>query len=202
MKLRDFRKNMKKDVFSRAEARLVCVRDNPSVLNLQLHQWVKSGDLVRLKRGLYMFSDAEINVKEIARGLDYPCYFSLEYVLNMCGIMPDAVFNYTLVTSKATRHFITPVGTFIFQKIKREAFTGFDCDTLIAEKEKALVDYFYLHLNELEANDYFWEHSRLEAIATNLNFKKTLYYAKLFDSKKLDKLLNSFHSYAKSHQNY
>jgi len=201
MKLKDFRKNMKKVVFSRAEAGLVCANDNSSVLNLQLHQWEKSGDLVRLKRGLYMFADAGFgaNTLEIAKGLYSPCYFSLEYVLSVYGVIPEAVFKFTLVSTKATRRFETPAGIFIFQKIKREAFTGFDSETLMAEKEKALVDYFYLHSKDFQANDAFWEHSRLEAGATNLNFQKIFRYAKLFKSKKLDTLLNSFYSYAKSH---
>lgn len=202
MKLKDFRKNMKKSVFSRAEAGLVCFKGSSSLLNLQLHQWEKSGDLVRLKRGLYMFADEEFDMAEVAGSLYPPCYLSLEYILSVFGIIPEAVFDYTFVTTKTTRRFETPVGTFIFQKIKRDAFTGFDSSTLVAEKEKALVDYFYLHSKDFEANDSFWEHSRLEAGATKLNFQKVFRYAKLFKSKKLNTLLNSFYSYAKSHQTY
>lgn len=193
---------MKKVVFSSAEARLVCVKDNSSVLNLQLHQWEKSGDLVRLKRGLYMFAGEEFDMAEVAGSLYPPCYLSLEYILSVFGIIPESVFDYTFVTTKATRRFETPIGTFIFQKIKRDAFTGFDSSTLAAEKEKALVDYFYLHSGDLQANDSFWEHSRLEAGATKLSFRKIFRYAKFFKSKKLNTLLNSFYSYAKSHQTY
>lgn len=199
MKLKDFRKNMVKPVFSRAEAGLVCFKDSPSLLNLQLHQWEKNGSLIRLKRGLYMFADADFDVAEIARSLYAPCYLSLEYILSVFGIISEAVFDYTFVTTKTTRRFETPAGTFIFQKIKRDAFTGFDSNTLVAEKEKALVDYFYLHSKDLEANDSFWEYSRLEAGATELSFQKIFRYAKLFKSKKLNTLLNSFYSYAKSH---
>lgn len=198
MKLKEFRKKMQKNVFKTNEARIVCFRDHPDVLNLQLHQWKKSGDLVALKRGTYMFSDSKPPAFEIARNLYSPSYFSLEYALNFYGIMPETVFEYTLVTPKATRCFLTPMGVFTYQKIKKEAFCGFDPETLMAEKEKALVDYFYLHSSTLEANDSFWEHSRLEANATNIDFKKTLSYAKLFKSFRLISLLNSFYSYAKS----
>jgi hypothetical protein len=202
MKLKDFKKKMKKNVFSVAEARVICFADKPAVLNLQLHLWKKSGDLIALKRGLYMFADAKNETFNIARGLYSPCYFSVEYALNFYGIMPEAVFQYTLVSTKATRHFKTPVGIFTYQQIKKEAFDGFDPRTLMADKEKALVDYFYLHSSELSADDAFWEHSRLEAGATKINFKKALNYSKLFMSQKVNLLLNSFHSYAKSHQNY
>ena len=202
MKLKDFRKQMKKPLFTTAEAHIVCFRDKPKVVNLQLHQWVKSGDLVALKRGVFMFEGAQVNKAEIAKNLYYPCYFSLEYVLNLHGVMPDAVFEYTLVTPKATRRFETSLGPFNYQTIKRVAFSGFDAQTLMADKEKALVDYFYLHLSSLQTGDAFWEESRLEAIATNLDFKKILRYAKLFTSKKLEFLLNNFINYAKSHQNH
>ncbi len=202
MKLNDFRKKMKKSVFSVAEARVLCFADKPAVLNLQLHLWKKGGELIALKRGLYMFADAKKDAREIARSLYYPCYFSMEYALNFYGIMPKAVFQYTLVSTKATRHFKTPVGTFTYQQIKKEAFSGFDPQSLMADKEKALVDYFYLNSAKLEANDAFWENLRLEAGATKINFKKALGYAKLFNSKKVNLLLNSFHAYAKSHQNY
>ncbi len=193
---------MEKNIFSVAEARVVCFADKPEVLNLQLHLWRKSGELIALKRGLYMFADAKIEAHEIARSLYYPCYFSMEYALNFYGIIPDAVFQHTLVSPKATRHFKTAVGIFSYQQIKKEAFCGYDPETLMAEKEKALVDYFYLHSAELEADDRFWEHSRLEAGSTKINFKKVFMYAKYLKSKKVNLLLNSFYSYAKSQQNY
>ncbi|MBI5755025.1 hypothetical protein HZA41_02295 [Candidatus Peregrinibacteria bacterium] len=191
---------MRKNIFQTNEARIVCFHDHPDVLNLQLHQWKKSGDLVSLKRGMYMLSDAQPPASEIAQNLYSPSYFSLEYALNFYGIMPETVFEYTLVTPKATRRFSTPMGVFLYQKIKKSAFCGFHSETLMAEKEKALVDYFYLHSSTLSANDSFWEHSRLEAHATDIDFKKTLSYAKLFESAKVISLLNSFYSYAQSRQ--
>lgn len=200
MKLKEFRKKMQKNIFKTNEARIVCFQDHPDVVNLQLHQWKKSGDMVSLKRGVYMFSDAKPPASEIAENLYSPSYFSAEYALNFYGIMPETVFEYTLVTPRATRRFSTPMGVFVYQKIKKEAFCGFHSETMMAEKEKALADYFYLHSADLEPNDSFWEHSRLEANATNIDFKKTLSYAKLFKSFRLISLLNSFYSYAQSCQ--
>lgn len=202
MKLKDFRKKMGKSVFSTAEAHLVAFSENPAVINLQLHQWKKNGDIIALKRGLFMFSDYSISghEAEIARSLYGPCYFSLQQILSLHGIIPEAVFDHTLITTKATRHFQTPVGHFYYHKIKKEAFTGFDSGNLIAEKEKALVDYFYFYGKNFETTDSFWEESRLESGTTNVNFKKVFRYAKLYNSKKLETLLHSFYLYAKSHQ--
>ncbi|MBI5413993.1 hypothetical protein HZA38_00565 [Candidatus Peregrinibacteria bacterium] len=193
---------MKKGIFSSQEAHLVAFPENPALINLQLHQWKKNGDILSLKRGLFLFADAAPEKAEIAKNLYSPCYFGLEYVLGSAGILPEAVFTYTLVTPKLPRHFETSLGTFSYQKIKKEAFVGFDSVSLMAEKEKALVDYFYLHSAELHSNKEFWESSRLEAVVTEINFKKVFQYAKLFRSKKLLFLLHNFHSYATSYTSY
>lgn len=202
MKLKDFQKKMEKSIFSSAEAHLVCFPEKPALINLQLHQWRKKDDLIQLKRGLYLFADQHPREEEIARSLYSPCYFSLEQVLSRCGILPEAVFSHTLLTPKATRRFVTPLGTFVYRSIKREAFTGFDSTSLLADKEKALVDYFYFNYHRFQMTDSFWESTRLEAGATEIDFKKVFCYAKLFNSKGLTESLKSFHQYAKSHQNH
>lgn len=204
MKLKDFRKKMGKGIFSTAEAHLVVFPESPAVMNLQLHQWKENRDIIAVKRGLFVFADYPIykHKAQIARMLYEPCYFSLEYALSFYGIIPEAAFTYTLVTTKATRYFKTPVGNFSYRTIKREAFTGFDANTFMAEKEKALADYFYFYGSNFKTTDSFWEESRLEAGATKVNFKKVFRYAKLFNSKKLETLLYNFSLYAKSHQTY
>lgn len=197
MKLKDFRKKMEKGLFTTPEAHIVAFRNSPKLVNVQLHQWKTQGDIIPLKRGLYMFSDVKPAVSEMASRLCSPCYFSLEYVLNLHGIIPEAVFSYTLVTTKKTRQFKTPVGHFIYHTIKKEAFTGFDARTLLAEPEKAFVDYFYFNSARLKTDDVFWEESRLNG--AELNFKKVFRYAKLFKSKKLVALLTHFQNYEKTH---
>lgn len=198
MKLKDFKRKMQKDVFTTTEAHLVALQDQPRLLNLQLHQWMKSGEIIQLKRGLYMFADATRNIPEIAGTLYSPCYFSLEYALNFYNIIPEAVFGYTLVTPKPTRTFDTFSGRFYYHTIKKSAFTGFDPETLMAYKEKALVDYFYLNSSKLVTSDEFWRESRLEVKETEVNFTEVFKYAKLFGVKKLIYLLKSLENYAKS----
>lgn len=197
MKFKDFRKKMEKGIFSTAEAHVVAFADNPKLINLQLHQWKVGGDLIQLKRGLFMFAHFQPRPEQIAQSLCAPSYFSLEYVLSLNNIIPEAVFSYTLITTKKTRQFKTPAGHFIYHHLKKDAFTGFDPKTLLAEPEKALVDYFYLHSSRLKKGAVFWEESRLNG--TELNFKKVFRYARLFGSKKLITLLTDFQNYAKTH---
>lgn len=198
MKFQDFSKKMRKAVFSTAEAQLVAFRDEGRLTNLQLHQWEKKGLLVRLKRGLYTFVETTPSSAEVASALYSPCYFSLEYVLSSFGILPEAAFAYTCVTTKTTRQWDTPLGTFSFRTLKKEAFTDYDPKTLMAEKEKGLVDYFYLNRFRFQPIPSFWESSRLEAATTGIHFRKVFHFAKLFQSERLLQLLRSFENYAKS----
>jgi hypothetical protein len=200
MKLKDFKKIMKKNIFKTEEAHVIAFKNNPKLINLELHQWYKQGELIKLKRGLYMFADSKVNIAEIADSLYSPCYFSLEYILSFSSIIPEAVFNYTLVTIKATRTFKTPFGVFLYRKIKKKAFTGFDEKTLFAMDEKALVDYFYLNASNIEGTNKFFEDARLNV--ENLNFNKIFKFAFLYKCKKLNFLLNKLQNYAKSYQNY
>lgn len=188
---------MEKPVFSTEEARVVAFASNPDTLKLQLHQWVKNGDLISLKRGLYMFPSGRVDRVQIAGFLYPPCYVSLESALNLYGIMPDIPFALTLVTTRTTRTFNTPLGRFIYHKIKQGAFTGFDPHTLIAEKEKALLDYLYLHKNVLVADGDFWRELRLQSL-DQLDFQRAFSQARRYGSSTLITLLESVKHYAES----
>jgi predicted transcriptional regulator of viral defense system len=197
MKFKDFKKGMKKQCFTWEEAEVVAFDTHPSVLKLQLYQWRKSGELISLKRGVYAFADASPSVIDVAQALYHPCYISLEYALNHYGLIPDIPFAVTLVTTKQTRKFTTPLGQFLYQKIKKEAFIGYDPKTLFAESEKALVDYLYLNNTKLIASKNFWDGMRWQNLET-VNFKRAAGFARRFGSKKLNALLVSLKNYAKS----
>lgn len=186
---------MKKDIFSTQEAQVVAFDTTPGTLKLQLHQWLKASELVRLKRGLYVFSDRKVDKVEVARRLYSPCYISLEYALNIYGLIPDVPFSVTLVTPKITRRFSTPYGQYVYRKIKKEAFFGYDPQTLMAEKEKALIDFLYLNGRLFVPRVDFWRELRLQNLA-NFDFRLALDYAKEFRSVKLTFLLESVKEYA------
>lgn len=195
MQFKQFRLKMKKNIFSKEEAQIIAFDTSPNTLKLQLHQWMKAGDLVSLKRGLYVFSDAHVDKAEVARRLYEPSYISLEYALNLYGLIPDVPFSLTLVTPKATRSFNTPYGQFVYRKIKKEAFFGYDPNTLMAEPEKALVDYLYLNGSRFLPKSDFWRELRLQNLA-EINFGKALVYVEMFGSNRLNILLRSVEDYA------
>lgn len=196
MKYREFKKLLKKPVFTWEEAKVVAFNTPAKTLKLQLHHWKKTGEIISLKRGVYLFPDQQIDKTEIAKHLYSPCYLSLEYALNHYGLLPEIVFAMTLITTKSTRKFNTPFGQFTYQKIKQKAFLGFDPKTLMAEREKALVDYLYLNRHRFLPTDDFWSEMRWQNLK-DVKFRKAAGFARHFQSNKLDKLLNSLRTYAK-----
>ena len=115
----------------------------------------KDGQLVRLKRGLYVVSDEvsqkPINVRLCANHIYGPSYVSLQWTLRWYGLIPERVFSMTSITTKRTRMFENSLGRFTYYQVKPDYFSigirsveenGVYC--LMASPEKALCD-FILH---------------------------------------------------------
>ncbi len=188
---------MQKSVFSWPEACRVAWTTSPAVLRLELHNWVQRGDLIRLRRGLYAFADRNVEKTEVARALYPPAYLSLEWALHQHGLLPDVVFSMTLVSSRGTRRFKTPLGEFIYHKVKPAMFFGYDPDTLLAEPEKALIDYFYIRGASLVPENSFWKEMRWQNLDT-LNFRKAKKFGEASGVGKVIKLVESLKRYAKA----
>ncbi len=82
----------------------------------KISQWLKSGDLIRVKKGLYVFGKTVAQYPyslEILANLIYgPSAISLSYALSFYGLIPERVTLITSITSKKLKRFITPVGNF------------------------------------------------------------------------------------------
>ena len=148
-----------------------------------------SGLFLKLRNGLYMVKDAHVSSLSIANKIYEPSYISLSTALSHYGIIPEVVYATTSVTTKITREFTTPKGNFIYQRIKKQAFTGYGLELidkeniLIAEPEKALADYLYfVDLKRVSLND------RLEL--KNIKKSELIKFAKLFERKSLIKLVD------------
>lgn len=133
---------------------------NPNTLRNWISYWEKKGSLIRTKRGFYVFKnflDKKDNAlyypRFIATKMIEPSYLSMEFILQDYQMLTDAVYNYSIVTTKKTNSIINRFGTFNYQSIKRELFTGFltesygDMNWFIASKAKALFDYMYFNQN-------------------------------------------------------
>ena len=81
----------------------------------------KSGDLIRLRRGLYVvnpeLNGKSINVPLCANHIYGPSYVSLHWALRWYGLIPEKVFRMTSVTSQPSKTFKTPLGYFDYYKV-------------------------------------------------------------------------------------
>lgn len=193
MKYRDFVKSVERPYFTRHDLALRSI----SMYDAQLSLWLKEGLLVRAKRGLYVFTDAreELTAEEISALLYEPSYISLESALSFYGFIPEMVHAQTAITTKATRTFSNSFGHFMYRSVKPELFFGYipketkHGKFLLAEPEKAILDYFYLHpdagdtpgkLEELRIN--------CEIFTETINKKKFGQYLKQFNSRRMEKM--------------
>lgn len=132
----------------------------PKNASMFISRNIRSGLFVKLRSNAYMLKDGHPPAYVVANRLYQPSYVSLETALAHYGLIPETVYTVTSVTPKSTREFTTPLGAFTYQRIKRRAFTGYRAQriegqvVLLAEPEKALVDYLYfVDLRKVSLND-------------------------------------------------
>ena len=107
------------------------------------------GDVIKLRRELYVLPDRPASDLEIANRLYHPSYVSFEYALAYYHLIPEAVYEVTSATTRTSRRFEALGKVFTYHHLKPSAFTGYRSEkvggrvVLIAEPEKALVDSLY-----------------------------------------------------------
>lgn len=151
---------------------------------VKLTRYKNKGYLESPRRGVYYLKEDPPDKFRIANRLYFPSYVSMESVLSQRGIIPEIVYAITSVTTKATRQFSDQETAYKYFKIKKSAFSGYgkEKDCLVATPEKALVDYLYFaSQGKRKLNDRI-NFSRIDR-------KAVLYYVRLFDNHRLDKLI-------------
>jgi predicted transcriptional regulator of viral defense system len=119
--------------------------------NEKIRALEKDGQLIRLKRGLYVVSDEvsgkPVNAYLCANHIYGTSYVSQQWALRWYGLIPERVYTMTSVTTKRTRMFENSIGRFSYEQVKPEYFAiGIDhveedgITFLIASREKALCD--------------------------------------------------------------
>ncbi|WP_176231845.1 type IV toxin-antitoxin system AbiEi family antitoxin domain-containing protein [Candidatus Hakubella thermalkaliphila] len=141
-----------------------------------------------MRNGLYALTSNLPSELLIANKLYQPSYISLEYALSYHHLIPETVYTITSATTKPTREFEALDKIYHYYKIKREAFLGYEpkkidgVTVLIAEPEKALVDYLYfVSLKKKALNE--------RLTTKNLNRRKVLEYAEAFKREGLLRLM-------------
>ncbi len=194
MKYQDFYKTIKKPYFSRLDISFMGLK----VYNYQISLWAKKGYIERIKRGLYIFSErkSELSPEEMSFLIYEPSYISLEFALSHYGFIPEMVYAITAITAKTTRSFVNKLGKFIYRSVKPPLFFGYrvletkNGKYLLAEPEKAILDYLYLNLKRVNSKEDIEElRINCEMIKKTIDRKKLEFYLEKFASEKMRKII-------------
>jgi len=179
---------------------------NRSYLKIIVSRYSKKGEIIRLKKGLYVSKkyldslekkgDLYIYNEFISNELCKPSYLSLEYVLSEYNIITELPKNFTLVSLVKKTKFSNSLGCFFYHKIKKDLFLGFNpikkdgFIVLKATKAKALFDFIYFRKNILGGKNSI---SELRINTENLSkedWKEFERYVGLEGSRKIREIFN------------
>lgn len=111
----------------------------------------KRGEIIRLKKGLYVVDSTEFGYPPSApicsNHIYGPSYLSMQWALAYYGLIPERVNTYTAATIKHSRQFENQLGLFTYFQVDRNYFgigltnaTIDNATCVVATPEKALVD--------------------------------------------------------------
>lgn len=177
---------------------------NKWALDGNIKNWLKSGKIISLKKGLYVVSGTDF-LNPRGEFLEYassqlvkPSYLSFEYILAKYALLSEPVEAITAATVKSTREIKNSFGVFRYYSLPERLFSGYlarggkNRPVFEAKKEKAMFDYLYLRFlrnrrisaEELEELRLNWESvSRAE-------FSRVCSYAKLTGNARIKKVLS------------
>jgi predicted transcriptional regulator of viral defense system len=166
----------------------------------RLVEWQAKNYLQKLSNKWYCFAKmerSEFSQFRIANLLCKPSYISLESAFDFYGLIPESTFSSTSVTTKKTSHYENDRGNFTYRSIKNSIFWGYKTlyssqePILMAELEKAILDYLYLHPEIQTVADM--EALRFNAdVLAGIDSGKFMSYLSLFKSRALEKRVQVF----------
>ncbi len=176
----------------------------PSMNLMNLVRWQKKGYILRLRNRWYAFNDAESheNIEWLAANLIYaPSYVSLHTALSWYNLIPEMIVSTTSVSTRKTNKLSTPLGDFVYHRIKPELFGfGYALENMDASKsgigkcrkimvatpQKALLDFFYI--NSFYDSEKEMEDLRLNDTELVKTINKVFYqYLERYENKALER---------------
>jgi predicted transcriptional regulator of viral defense system len=173
-------------------------------LKIIVSRYSKKGEIIRLKKGLYVSKKYIDNLKDessygefLANVLCKPSYLSLEYVLSEHNLIAELPRSFTSVSLSKKTSFSNAVGRFVYHKIKKDLFSGFKVVKkngfiiLKASKAKALFDFLYFRKNILINKDLIGELRINKENLSSGDWKEFEKYVKIEGSNKIREIFNN-----------
>lgn len=120
--------------------------------NDKIHDLIRSGSLIMLKRGLYIVNPVNYGVQPesflVANHILGPSYVSLDSALSFHGLIPERVFEISSATVKQSRGFTNSMGVYHYVHLPLPYYSfgitnlqlSSQQSVLLASTEKALFD--------------------------------------------------------------
>lgn len=175
-----------------------------SAVNQKINELLKTQDILRVKKGLYVFGpeyrQGSICKESLANLIYGPSCISLEYALSFHGLIPERVETITSVTPKRDKEFTTPLGHFTYRYLSQDRYPHEiemhwidpQHPILISSPEKALCDYVVLNKiptlqNQRAAKAFLEEDLRIDRESWNrFDFKKFRHLNTHYKNKSID----------------
>lgn len=167
---------------------------------------IRSGQIIRVKKGLYVFGQdyrkGLVSKEVLANQIYGPSYISFEYALSYYGMIPERVETLTSATTGRSRIFNTPLGSFSYRHLPVEKYgCGITIKQLddhhsmfIATPEKAILDQVYISqglTGKMKLEEYFRDDLRIdEDFLKKLSIERLREIADCFSSPKVSRAVN------------
>jgi predicted transcriptional regulator of viral defense system len=147
----EFKNKIGEKIFSINDVYKIFQNKKDHFVRQKLYRYEKKNLIYRLKKGIYCFDKNDLHLFEIANYLYQPSYISSHSALFYYGVIIDVPQKVTSVTPVTTKKINNQFGSFIYYKIDKNLYFGFDnigikqSKIKIATLEKALLDFFYIN---------------------------------------------------------
>lgn len=174
----------------------IMLRD-PGFSNNRISDWQKKGYINRLANNFYVWANQRYDQTQImllANKIYQPSYISHKSALRFYNFIPEGVFVHFSVTTRKTKNIKTTLGEFHYLSCKTSLFFGYRIHShnaisiLIAEPEKALLDFLYLTPTIKTAADVQGLRLNYVEISTVIKVEKLLNYSRVFDNARVSTL--------------
>lgn len=168
-------------LFSLSDFSLLFNIGNRQTLYKKIQRLESTGIVEKLIKGKYLFKFNEVTDFAIANYLYAPSYISLESALSHYSIITGFTYSITSITVNKSHHLRCRNKEFSYSQISSRFYFGMTKDVggfLIAEPEKALLDYIYfgqkglrnLEFDEMDLSKI--DRKKLVLYAGKLNIRK------------------------------
>lgn len=159
--------------------------NNRQTLYKKVARLEKAQIIQKLVKGKYRYMFLPVNDYTLANFLYQPSYISLETALSFYGIITGFPYQITSISIKPTRTIEVSGKEYAYSQIENNLFWGYEKsgNFLIAEREKAILDYVYFGVKGLRNTSFD------EMDFSEIDKKKLISYAGKTNNKQVIKTI-------------